>query len=58
VTTVRLIKHEPVPKCGSYEVHYSDGTPSKYFSGRSSLAAKRRWGGPIICARRARSINA
>jgi hypothetical protein len=29
--TVRLIKHEPMPKCGSYEVRYSDGTRSKYF---------------------------
>jgi len=28
-TTVRLIKHEAVPRCGSYEV--PDGRPSKYF---------------------------
>lgn len=28
---VRLIKHEAVPKCGSYEVRFSDGRPSKYF---------------------------
>jgi hypothetical protein len=29
--TVRLIKHESVPDCGSYEVRYSDGQPSVYF---------------------------
>ena len=28
---IRLIKHEAVPKCGSYEVRFSDGRPSKYF---------------------------
>jgi hypothetical protein len=27
----RLIKHETVPNCGSYEVRYSDGRPSRYF---------------------------
>ena len=27
----RLIKHEAVPKCGSYEVRFSDGRPSKFF---------------------------
>ena len=29
--TIRIIKHEAVPKCGSYEVRFSDGRPSKYF---------------------------
>src|SRR4029077_17241087 len=24
-------QHEPVPKCGSFEVRFSDGTPSKFF---------------------------
>jgi hypothetical protein len=28
---VRLIKHEAVPKCGSYEVSFPDGRPSKFF---------------------------
>jgi hypothetical protein len=28
---VRLIKHEAVPKCGSYEVRFADGRPSRYF---------------------------
>ena len=28
---IRIIKHEAVPKCGSYEVRFSDGRPSKYF---------------------------
>ena len=28
---IRVIKHEVVPQCGSYEVRFSDGRPSKYF---------------------------
>jgi hypothetical protein len=28
---VRLIKHERVARCGSFEVRYSDGRPSRYF---------------------------
>jgi hypothetical protein len=28
---IRLIKHEAVPKCGSYEVRFSDGRPSVFF---------------------------
>jgi hypothetical protein len=28
---VRLIKHEAVPKCGSFEVRFLDGRPSRYF---------------------------
>jgi hypothetical protein len=31
MTSARLMKHEPVPNCGSYEVRYSDGRPSRYF---------------------------
>jgi hypothetical protein len=27
----RIIKHETVPNCGSYEVRFSDGRPSEYF---------------------------
>jgi hypothetical protein len=29
--TVRLIKQEAVPKCGSFEVRFSDGRLSRYF---------------------------
>jgi hypothetical protein len=29
--TIRLIKHEAVPRCGSYEVRFSDGRPSMFF---------------------------
>ena len=29
--TIRLIKHEAIPQCGSYEVRYLDGRPSQYF---------------------------
>jgi hypothetical protein len=28
---IRIIKHEAVPKCGSFEVRFSDGRPSKFF---------------------------
>jgi hypothetical protein len=31
MSTARLIKHEAVPKCGSFEVRFSDGRPSQYF---------------------------
>jgi hypothetical protein len=31
VTNVRIIKHEAVPHCGSYEVRFPDGRPSAYF---------------------------
>ena len=31
VMQIRLIKHEAVPQCGSYEVRFSDDRPSKYF---------------------------
>jgi hypothetical protein len=30
-SAIRIIRHEPVPKCGSYEVRFFDGRPSKYF---------------------------
>jgi hypothetical protein len=28
---IRILKHEAVPTCGSYEVHFPDGRPSRYF---------------------------
>jgi hypothetical protein len=28
---IRVIKHEAVPDCGSFEVRYPDGRPSQYF---------------------------
>jgi hypothetical protein len=28
--SIRLIKHEAVPKRGSYEIRFPDGRPSKY----------------------------
>ena len=28
---IRLIKHEAVPHCGSFEVRFPDGKPSRYF---------------------------
>jgi len=29
--TIRLIKHEAVPNCGSYEVQFPDSRPSRFF---------------------------
>jgi hypothetical protein len=31
MSTVRLIKHEVIPGCGSFEVRFSDGRASRYF---------------------------
>ena len=31
MSDVRLIKHERVARCGSFEVRFSDGRPSHYF---------------------------
>jgi len=31
MANVRLIKHEVVSKCGSYEVRFPDGRPSRFF---------------------------
>jgi hypothetical protein len=28
---IRIIKHEAVPKCGSYEVQFADGRESRFF---------------------------
>lgn len=28
---VRIIKHEAVPDCGSFEVRFADGRPSRYW---------------------------
>ena len=28
---IRIIKHEVIRDCGSYEVRFPDGRPSKYF---------------------------
>lgn len=28
---IRIIRHEAVPKCGSFEVRFADGRPSRYF---------------------------
>jgi hypothetical protein len=31
MSRIRILKHEAVPRCGSYEVRFSDGRPSRYF---------------------------
>jgi hypothetical protein len=28
---IRFIRHEAIPDCGSYEVRFPDGRPSRYF---------------------------
>jgi hypothetical protein len=28
---IRILKHESVPGCGSFEVRYQNGRPSQYF---------------------------
>ena len=37
--SVRLIKHEAIPQCGSFEVRFSDGRPSQYFYWETCPAA-------------------
>jgi hypothetical protein len=37
---IRVIKHEAVPDCGSFEVRYPDGRPSQYFY-RDDIPARR-----------------
>ena len=31
MTNIRLIKHEAVPDCGSFEVRFKDGRDSRFF---------------------------
>jgi hypothetical protein len=31
LSAIRIIKHEVVPGCGSFEVRFADGRPSQYF---------------------------
>jgi hypothetical protein len=31
LNAIRIIKHEAVPDCGSFEVRFPDGRPSQYF---------------------------
>jgi hypothetical protein len=43
---VRLIKHEAVPNCGSYEIRFPDGRASRFIywddlAGRDRAVAKR-----------------
>jgi hypothetical protein len=40
-TRIRIIKHEAVPLCGSYEVRFPDGRPSQYFH-FDDLSGRRR----------------
>ena len=37
--SVRLIKHEAVPGCGSFEVRFADGRVSQYFYFEESAGA-------------------
>ena len=31
IDRIQIIRHEVAPKCGSYEVRFPDGRPSKFF---------------------------
>ena len=31
INRIRIIKHEAVPRCGSFEVRFPDDRPSQYF---------------------------
>ena len=44
--TIRLIKHEVVPKCGSFEVRFADRTPSKVFYWDDVAGRRLRPAGP------------
>ena len=37
---VRIIKHEAVPRCGSFEVRFTDGRASKFFYWDDAAAAR------------------
>ena len=37
---IRILKHEAVPDCGSYEVRFDDGRASRYFY-RDDLPSRR-----------------
>jgi hypothetical protein len=39
---VRLIKHEVVPDCGSYEIRFPDGRPSRYVYFENNLGRRLR----------------
>jgi hypothetical protein len=63
LSRIRIIKHEAVPDCGSFEVCFADGRVSQYSvlticraagCGRRSLPASRRWRRP----RHSRGLNA
>ncbi|MGJ5203627.1 hypothetical protein [Bradyrhizobium sp. HKCCYLR20261] len=28
---IRIVRHEVIPKCGSFEVRFANGRPSQYF---------------------------
>jgi hypothetical protein len=42
VEKIRIIKHEVIPDCGSYEVSFPDGRPSKYFYFENLLSRQLR----------------
>jgi hypothetical protein len=46
IARVRIIKHEAVPGCGSFEVRFADGRDSIYFSWDDNPApgsSRKRW---------------
>lgn len=64
---IRIIPHEAVPLCGSFEVRFPDGRPSRFFY-RDDIAGRRlrpdlvgsataKAGGAIVCAVRAERVG-
>ena len=51
---IRIIKHEAVPNCGSYEVRFADGRASVFFYW-DDVASRRLW--PELLTR-ARALEA
>jgi hypothetical protein len=59
--TVRIFKHEAVPRCGSYEVRLDDGRPSVFFlwdddAGRRDISAQKDLTGSKIALEKAKAF--
>jgi hypothetical protein len=40
MSAIRIIKHEAVPDCGSFEVRFPDGRPSRFSIGTTCRAGR------------------
>ncbi len=39
---IRIVRHEIIPECGSFEVRFADGRPSRFFYFDNVLARRLR----------------